>query len=262
MSSVEGKGKPFVCRNDIEHIAENALGEVEYQPIISTASGGIYGYEALSRFFINGWNYTPDEVFGFCSDDMYLLNKLEYSLKEKQMSHHPSEDTLLFANISPKSIRTKICRDKWLDFLLESRTMTVELTESYCREDLESVHSFAVLLRDNNISFAVDDMLKQSASFSHLLLDLADVVRLDAENLVRMRTSKSFRKMIGGLVSFCKEEEKAIIAEGVENMVDFEIVSELGIEYCQGFHYRDKFISTRKEKQYGKQHDRRVKGTA
>ena len=239
-----------ITHKDILLIAENTLFDVEYQPIFSIFSSPLIppsslvllGYEAFPRFSINGFKYSPEEVFSACKDNEELLNMLEVLIKKIHFKKRPDKSVKVFINLSPQSFRSENARSFWINFLLEHQNYVVELIEPYSIKERESTLLFAEKLKANNICFAIDDFFKEGAVFSGKVVRMSKIIKLDMGIIEKVKNSSRFKSFISVFILKNVKKGKTIILEGVESKDDFTLALELGVSHCQGYFFSNSFV--------------------
>jgi EAL domain-containing protein (putative c-di-GMP-specific phosphodiesterase class I) len=144
-------------------------------------------------------------------------------------------DKPLFHNIHPAEFE-----DGWLvrpDDPLFMRRMqaTLEITESVPLDYNAQCHGVLAEIRRKGVSLAIDDF---GAGYSNVLYILElepEIVKLDRRLTVGLETESRQGALVRGLVDLCHSMGARVIAEGIETVAEFKAVTELGVEFGQGF---------------------------
>jgi EAL domain-containing protein (putative c-di-GMP-specific phosphodiesterase class I) len=90
-------------------------------------------------------------------------------------------------------------------------------------------------LRNRGVMLAVDDL---GAGYSNLkyIADLEpEVVKLDRELIAGLLPDSRQFRLIASIVALCHSMDAQVIAEGVETEAELEAVTELGVDFVQGY---------------------------
>jgi EAL domain-containing protein (putative c-di-GMP-specific phosphodiesterase class I)/CheY-like chemotaxis protein len=214
-------------------IEEDGVLSVVFQPICDLAGGEIVGVEALSRF--SGTTHRgPQEWFAEASS-AGLRGDLELTAVQRSLAALDllPEGQYLTVNVSPATLAGDGFRS-----LLESADparVVVEVTEHAPIEEYEALDEPLARLKRLGVRLAIDDAGAGFASLRHILRLAPDFIKLDQSLIDGVADDRSQRALTAGLVSFAREIESAIIAEGIENHRQLDALSSLGVEFGQGY---------------------------
>jgi len=223
-----------------ELVARQRYG-VEYQPIICTRSGDIQGFEALARFYAaNGDAIPPLEVFGYLHMDLPVLRQVEQELKRLQIDYAP-EGYDLFINIDPHSIELKEIASLPLIKQLRSRSnIIVELIENSDIHEARATAALHMVLKQNNIKTALDDIGASHSLLSLEVLSLVDYLKFDRSWNDKL-AHQIYARMFRSILDFAAQTSKLSILEGIETKEMLSTANHYGINRVQGFLYRPLF---------------------
>jgi len=111
-----------------------------------------------------------------------------------------------------------------------------EITETAVLEHLASARSFAQRLRALGCSFALDDFGVGFGSFTYLKHLPADYLKIDVDFVRDILRDDTDRQVVQAMVGVARDFGIKTIAEGVEDQGTLDLLSEMGIDYAQGFH--------------------------
>lgn len=222
---------------------------VEYQPIVSLATGDTFGYEALSRFFDQSGNAVrPDFVYAALHDNPITLFQVEYAQKKIQLANADS-GKMLFVNLDQDAFfaaGTDALNCPFMHLAKEygRERVVIELIENSEVNDalmsLTMIEAFSAL----GIGTAIDDLCNPKSMISISVMQLVDWVKLD-KHVVSMKHDKNFMLFVEKMIEFARLTNKNIILEGVENQDDLEFARSLGVDFVQGFYFRDRFLTVK-----------------
>lgn len=152
-----------------------------------------------------------------------------------------SDSTQFSINVHPDSLR----RDQFVKFIrrelahraISPNSIILELVEFGGPVNLMASRAALEALRDDGIRFALDDF---GPGFSNLDLigsGLIDFVKIDRSLVHLVDTHPGYRQLLAGLSEFANRTGLVLVAEGVENERQANVVRQIGIEWIQGFFY-------------------------
>ncbi len=219
---------------------------VEYQPVVDTASGDVVGYEALARFRrADGEAVPPNRLFVSLHANPLLLLHVELEMKRLQLVHAP-EVPHLFLNLDPDSFhmgegpRHNLFVELFRRYRRPDRQLTVEVIENLSIQDVERSREMICVLKGAGFGVALDDMDVAGTVVSYDTMSESSVVKFDRSWLVRRTPHRidALRWFIG----LSRVFGVRTLLEGVETEADLAFARELGIDWVQGFLFRDRFI--------------------
>jgi EAL domain-containing protein (putative c-di-GMP-specific phosphodiesterase class I)/AmiR/NasT family two-component response regulator len=216
----------------IERVIAEQDFRILFQPVVDLHSRKIAGVEALARFLPEPYR-TPDLWF----DDAWKLGLgLDLELAAILMaldSARALPDVILALNVSPTAVRSRQLREALLQY--DDRLLVVELTEHAVVEDYDALNDALQPLRQHGIRVAVDDAGAGYASLRHVLHVKPDFIKLDISLISNIGEDRSKQSLAESIISFARESGIQLIAEGIETQGELRCVTELGVDYGQGY---------------------------
>jgi len=222
-----------IVEDKILAMIESLDFEIAFQPIYNMHLQRVVGYEALSRFPGIPYN-SPDYWFKEASD-VGLGEVLEALTTKKALSQMDllPEDTYLSLNASPEYIiNGSVGR------LLEQvsgKQIVLEITEHARISNYDALRAALLPLRAKGIRLAIDDAGAGYASFQHILELGADIIKLDISLIRNIDKDSARRALTSAMISFAKNTDCEIIAEGVETAEELETLCVIGVSKAQGY---------------------------
>ncbi len=205
-----------------------------YQPIVSIATGQYVGYEALARFSeshpqgVAGWFGEAFSVgLGTDLEWLAVVNALPFL-------DTAGPDTFLALNMSPASIA--LLQDRMLCEPALCPRIVIELTEHVPIEDYSAVHRALQDIRGHGARLAADDLGSGYAGFRHLIALQPDVIKLDMSLVRGIHRSRAQRALARALVAFAADVGAQVVAEGVEESAELEVLRDLDVPWAQGYY--------------------------
>lgn len=224
-------------------IADDQL-QLFYQPVISTATEHIVGFEALLRWQHpqNGW--IPPERFVQIAEDSGLIAQVgEWALRTacRDLAGWPEDvrvavnvSALQFANPELPTIVSAAIAQAGID---PSR-LELEITESVFLTDDAGTDAMFAALKGIGVRLALDDFGTGYSSLGYLKKAPFDKIKID-QSFVRGATLPGSRNgaIIASITSLAHALGMDTTAEGVETIDELELVRMHGCSHVQGFIY-------------------------
>lgn len=215
-----------------------------YQPIVSLDPVRVTGYEALVR-----WNHpergiVPPGDFLPVAEETGLVIDLGGQMLDQVcalIASRPDLTATFSVNKSPLQINRPEWRAHFLETVLsrrvDPRRLVIEVTESAVLSHIDKVADDLRHLRSLGVGLHVDDFGTGYSSIA-LLRDLPVTgIKLDRSFTEQLVDVREARVVAAGLSSLADGLDLVSIAEGVEEPIQAEILSELGWTHAQGYHY-------------------------
>jgi diguanylate cyclase (GGDEF)-like protein/PAS domain S-box-containing protein len=239
----------FDERMVIETHLRNAIANHElslhYQPLVDTASGGIWGFEALIR-----WN-SP--VLGFVSplsfikiaEDCRLIVPIgEWVLRKacqfiKELHGQGYEGYHISVNISVIQLMLVDFTDMVLGILQETglapEYLELEITESIFMESFEAISSKLELLKQKGVGIALDDFGTGYSSLSYLKQLPITTLKIDKSFIDSIDTPNNM-SLVRSIVTIGHDMGLNVTAEGVETPEQLAFLERTSCDKIQGYY--------------------------
>jgi len=199
------------------------------QPIVELGSRSVVGYEALTRF---ADGTPPDRMIGDAhSVGMGLELEVACLTAALEAAETLPQDAWLSLNVSPGLI----LHPSELAVLLAdlSRRIVLEVTEHAEIDDYAAVRR-AIAGLGPNVSLAIDDAGAGVANLHHIVELAPRFLKLDLSLVRHIDRDLSRQAMVAGLAHYAMRTGCEIIAEGIQNRAELEMLRTLGILFGQG----------------------------
>lgn len=206
-----------------------------FQPIVSTQTLEVIGYEAFLRSHIES---NPLALFNKARKEK-IISKLDSMSIEQAISQY-GYNNFLFLNIFPSTVlddESYLLLTQLVNYFNENKQIILELNESI--DDGLCWEEFELFDRINNLRtlgylIAIDDVGKGQSSM-HKVIELnPDFIKLDRYFAQNLHKCKLKQEVVSFFVNYSKHRSLFIL-EGIENHVDLSKATELGVNYVQGF---------------------------
>jgi EAL domain-containing protein (putative c-di-GMP-specific phosphodiesterase class I) len=204
-----------------------------FQPEFDLRSGACFAVEALARF--SGLPRRSPDVWFAEARQMGVGVALELLSVKKALALMPRlpPGIDMCVNAGPEAMSSdEVCQ---MVASSESRRIVMELTEEDRVDDYPRLSHALRSLRLSGVRLAIDDTGAGFASLAHILKLSPDIIKLDRELTSGIDHDPVRKALAGALVTFASYTGADIVAEGIENAAELDVLRELGIAYGQGF---------------------------
>lgn len=215
--------------------------ELNFQPLYSLAERRLTGFEALIR-----WNHptrgrvNPAEFIPLAEETGLIIPIGEWVLREacRQASGWPG-DVSVAVNVSPKQFAATSIASTVLSALsasgLAPQRLELEITESIFIADVDATLATLHSLRNLGVKIALDDFGTGYSSLSYLRSFPFDKVKIDKSFVEDLGTSSNGHAMIRAITTLANALGMETLAEGVEDIAQFEVLEREGCQNIQGY---------------------------
>ena len=223
-----------------------AQGELQlyYQPVVSTATERIAGFEALLRWLHPQKGWIPTEKFVKIAEDSGLIAQIgEWALRTAchDLAKWP-EDVRVAVNVSPLQFANPqlpaIVTSAIAQAGIHPSRLELEITESVFLSDDAGTDAMFAALKGVGVRLALDDFGTGYSSLGYLKKAPFDKIKID-QSFVRGATQPDSRNgaIIAAITSLAQALGMDTTAEGVETLDELDLVRMHGCSHVQGFIY-------------------------
>ena len=212
-----------------------------FQPIYSTNSSDVYGYEALIRGPSDSPLHNPQALFD-AALEFGVLSELELVCRKISIARFValSLKGKLFLNVSPMVfLQEDHPQGATLSYLAEHQLrpdqVVIELSEKYPIESPVLLQRALMHYRDLGFQIAVDDLGAGYAGLKLWSEVNPDFVKIDRYFINQCHQDPIKREFIKSIIQLGRSINAEVIAEGIETEDEFEQLQELGMSLYQGF---------------------------
>ena len=220
-------------------VIDENLFDYHFQPIVSTADGEIYSYEALMRPK-STLCPSPYHIIKY-AEMKKRLNDIERATFFNVLDMVASENEMfygcpVFINSIP-SVRLDKADFECIKILMEkySDRIVVEMTEQSEMGDSE-LDTIREMYNSLNIRTAIDDYGTGYSNVQNLLRYMPDYVKIDRSLVSDILNNRKKRYFVREIIDFCHDNGILALAEGVETSEELQTVIHLGADLVQGYY--------------------------
>ena len=211
--------------------------QIALQPIVELSSRRTASFEALARFpaVEENSHWGPDRWFeeATAAGRGPELEAAALTAALARLGAVPAS-MRLSVNVSARAL----CASERVRALVtgdEAARLVVELTEHDQVDDYDRLWRILSRIRAAGGRIAVDDAGSGYAGLAHILRLRPEVLKLDRSLVQGIADDPSRQAMCIAMVGFTDRTGSALVAEGVEDPEDLEVLTSLGVPMAQGF---------------------------
>ena len=241
---------PSVAKISMHKRLKQALENNEifpyFQPQVDIKTGRIIGLEALARWksgdgMIPPADFIPEaEEYGLI--DMLAENILNQACTWNQKWYAMGLSAIPVAvNISGRQFHNENQLLRMIDRTLDNTglppyLLELELTESSAMYDPKNAQRIIQTLLDNNVRCALDDFGTGYSSLSVLRSFPMKKLKIDRSFVLQLSDPVN-TEIVRATIAMAHALNLSVLAEGVENKQNFEILRDLGCDIIQGYQF-------------------------
>ena len=222
--------------------------ELYFQPVVHLQTGAIIGTEALLR-----WNHpqrgllgpaqflsTSEEIGVIVALGDWILNQACHQAVQWQPAD-PAKAITMAVNVSaPEMLApdfvTRV-RDVLTRSTLPGELLVLEITERLVVSDAPLVRDRIDELRQLGVRIAIDDFGTGYSSLAYLRELPVDILKIDQNFVKPLGIDARAGALLKSIVAIADALQLGVIVEGVETPAQVDILTALGCEVAQGFHF-------------------------
>jgi diguanylate cyclase (GGDEF)-like protein len=234
----------LVLMTELRAAVEHGDLEVHYQPIVSAADGALHKVEALVRW--------PHPTRGMVQPGVFMplvehtrvvvaLNRFVVREAARQCAEwrRGGLDIGVCANVTvldllEPSFVTDVERTLRATGL-PATALTLELTEGAFVQEPDRVRGVLERLRELGVEIAIDDFGTGYSSLSYLSELPVDVLKIDRSFVAGLADSEASNAIVAAAIELAHRLQLVVVAEGVEEMEQFDLLDGLGCDLIQGY---------------------------
>jgi EAL domain-containing protein (putative c-di-GMP-specific phosphodiesterase class I) len=119
---------------------------------------------------------------------------------------------------------------------LSPKCLRLEVTESLLMEKNASIADTLTELRAMGVRLDLDDFGTGYSSLSYLHQFPIDTLKIDKSFIQRIGVGEEGLEIVHTILSLAKSLDMEVVAEGVENQAQLDVLRRLRCSYAQGYH--------------------------
>ncbi len=219
---------------------------LEFQPQISATSGRVVGVEALMRWRHEPYGSIPAPITIALAEDSGLIQPLGLWAFEKACKVRRNwldrgiRDLSMAVNVSGMQLREEL-PGRFADIMrrydLAPSMIEIEVTESSALDSDMPESRVLASLHDLGFPIAIDDFGMGHSSLKYLKQFPVNVVKIDGAISRDVLTNPICADIVASITRLCRARGMTSVAEFVENEAQVDVLTALGCDVFQGYHY-------------------------
>jgi diguanylate cyclase (GGDEF)-like protein/PAS domain S-box-containing protein len=238
-------------RHDLQAQLNTAITKGEfalrYQPVVDITADEVVGFEALVRWPHTQWGLVPPQQFIPLAEDTGYITPLgAWVLRNATSDMARLQDRSRCA--TPPYISVNVSARQWRDtgFLdevyraletpgLVPGSLQLELTESVLMQRDAQIDALTRALKGLGVRIAVDDFGTGYSSLRYLREFPIDVLKIDKTFIDDIPQDRRQVALVEGIVRLADTLGLEVIAEGIEEPAQRELLADIGCRFGQGY---------------------------
>jgi predicted signal transduction protein with EAL and GGDEF domain len=234
---------------DMRGAVERAELFLQYQPIVSLATGALRGFEALVRWRHPERGVIPPAKFIPIAEETGMIIPIgKWVLDEacRQMSRWQKLSRLdgplpVSVNLSGKQFLQSDLLEQVREVLretgLDPRGLKLEITETVVMENIETATQTLEQLRALGVELSIDDFGTGYSSLSYLQRFPVSTLKIDRSFVSRMNESDGTAQIVRTIMKLAQNLGMDVVAEGVETEGQRAQLRDFECEFGQGYFF-------------------------
>lgn len=226
---------------------ENNSFEIYFQPIFSIEKNRFVSAEALARLYDDELGYISPDEFISVAEGNGTINRLGMMIFERTCEfldkYNPSQYGIenVSINLSPIQSMQKGFIEKLEDIMskynISKQMIRFEITESSKSDSMNFFNSFLNQLNRHGFLIYLDDYGSGYSTLSYLTKLPFNTVKIDKSIVWDAMENDRSKKIISNTIHMLNQLKFNIIAEGVENKKQFDMLKKMGCHLIQGYYF-------------------------
>jgi diguanylate cyclase (GGDEF)-like protein len=216
---------------------------VQYQPVVDLETSRVTGAEALVRWWRDGAAVPPADFLDVAEDSGLIVPLgawvLATACQQGAAWRAASWNVGVSVNLSMRQINSARFPESVAAALAESglppEALTLEVTERVLVEDGGLMVGRLAELRRLGVRLAIDDFGTGYASLAYLRDLPVDIIKIDPSFVAGLGHDETLTLLTKTIVQVGRELGIQVVAEGIEDPLQLQLLCEVGCGYGQGF---------------------------
>ena len=206
-----------------------------YQPIVSWRERRVFGYEALVRT-TEPTLRNPAELLD-TAERLGRLRDLGRLIRGRVAADAPglAPGVHLFVNLHSADLNDDELYDAHAPLSRLAERVVLEITERASLDDVRGVQPRMEQLRARRFRVAIDDLGAGYAGLSSFTLLDPTIVKLDMSLIRHVDQDRRKQRIVEAMVRLCGDLAMQVVAEGVEQPSERDVLVDLGCDLLQGY---------------------------
>ena len=239
--------KMLMLETKIHNALRKNSFELHYQPKINIQTGEMDGMEALIRWNDEELGFVPpDQFIPFAEECGLIIDIGEWVLKKaalqvKEWNQSFGLHLRVAVNISPKQLAENTFVARLKEILDKAQVvpsmLEIEITEMSMMDQNDDLILKIKTIKDMGINISIDDFGTGYSSLSYLKQFPVNALKIDRSFIKNISNEQSGMAMVAAIIKLAHALNLEVVAEGVEELKELEILKEHSCKYVQGYYF-------------------------
>jgi diguanylate cyclase (GGDEF)-like protein len=240
-----GKGREKLELESALHkaIERNEL-VLHYQPKIDVRAAKMVGAEALMRWQRNGVLVPPADFIPLAEETGLIIPLSEWAIREAARQARVWQDNFGFSDSIAVNLPNRLFeRTDLVEHIHQAVTtygvahhaIELEITETGLMKDLQNVIPSLHRLNEIGVEISIDDFGTGYSSLAYLTTLPISELKIDRSFVRDLGLTPQSSAVVTAIIALARSLGLRVIAEGVENLRQMEVLHRLGCGVMQGF---------------------------
>lgn len=233
--------------NSLKAAFENDEFLIHYQPVIDIHKNEVVGVEALLR-----WNHPdkgmiqPSDFINIVEDcglivvvGEWLINSACKQIKVWKEAGLKNQNVSL--NLAPRQFKEQdlvaLFTQAMAENDIDGSSLSIEITERTLIDNIGEVEGTLKKLRGMGMKILLDDFGTGYASLAYLKEFPVDIVKIDRAFITGIPENIEDSHIVDAIAGLTRGLKLSLLAEGVENERQLDVLKGLGCQYAQGYYW-------------------------
>ena len=217
---------------------------LHYQPKVDVRGAKMVGVEALMRWRRNGVLVPPGDFIPMAEETGLIVPLSEWAIREAARQARIWQDNFGFADSIAVNLPNRLFERTDLVEHIHNAVTTygvphhaieLEITETGLMKDLQNVIPSLHRLNEIGVEISIDDFGTGYSSLAYLTTLPISELKIDRSFVRDLGMTPQSSAVVTAIIALARSLGLRVIAEGVENLRQMEVLHRLGCGVMQGF---------------------------